>query len=136
MLYSVTATNHEGIHGSVSLSSEKSVPTAHPLTKEEGFNPEELMATAWATCLNATIQALLESQKQERQSRVEVTCELHREARIGTGYFFQVNAKASIEGLTTDQSETIVQQAHQRCPISKLISQSQTISLQTVEWDT
>ncbi|MGT2800690.1 OsmC family protein [Streptococcus marmotae] len=136
MLYSVTATNHDGIHGSVSLSSEKSVQTAHPLTKEEGFNPEELMATAWATCLNATIQALLESQKQGRQSRVEVTCELHRESTLGKGYYFQVNAKASIEGFSLEEAESLVQQAHQRCPISKLISQSQTISLQTVEWDT
>lgn len=134
MLYSVTATNQEGIYGTVSLSNQKSVPTAHPLTTDEGFNPEELMATAWATCLNATIQALLESQKQTRPSRVEVTCELHREATIGTGYYFQVNAKASIQGLTLEEAESLVHHAHRRCPVSKLINQSQTISLTTVEW--
>ncbi|MER0122816.1 OsmC family protein [Streptococcus sp. ZJ93] len=136
MLYSVTATNQEGIHGQVILSSQKSVQTAHPLTTDEGFNPEELIATAWTTCLNATIQALLESQKQSNQSRIEVTCELHREVAIGTGYYFQVNAKASIEGFTLEGAERLVQQAHSRCPVSKLINQSQTISLQTVEWDT
>ncbi|MGT2715790.1 OsmC family protein [Streptococcus respiraculi] len=136
MLYSVTATNQEGIHGQVTLSSPKSVQTAHPLTEEEGFNPEELIATAWATCLNATIQALLESQKQSNQSRVEVTCELHREATIGKGYYFQVNAKASIEGFSLEEAESLVQQAHSRCPVSKLIAQSQTIALQTTEWNT
>ncbi|MBF0777417.1 OsmC family protein [Streptococcus cuniculi] len=135
MLYSVTATNQEGIHSTVALSSQKSLSTAHPLTRDEGFNPEELMATAWATCLNATIQSLLEGQKNTRQSRVEVTCELHREATMGTGYFFQVHAKTSIEGLVLEEAEKLVQLAHSRCPISKLIAQSQTISLTTVEWE-
>lgn len=131
MLYSVTATNQEGIHGEVVLSSQKAVLTAHPLTKDEGLNPEELLATAWATCLNATIQVLLKNQKCTHQSRVDVTCELHQEE---TGYFFQVNAKASIKGLAFEEADALIHLAHTRCPISKLLAQSQTISLQTVEW--
>ncbi|MBF0787676.1 MULTISPECIES: OsmC family protein [unclassified Streptococcus] len=135
MLYSVTATNQEGIHGKVALSSKKVVQTAHPLSKDEGLNPEELMATAWATCLNATIQACLKNQEQTRQSRVDVTCELHRETTMLTGYFFQVNARASIEGLALEEAESIVDLAHSRCPISKLMVHSQTLSLQTVKWE-
>lgn len=43
--------------------------TSDPLKDLAGFNPEQLFGLSWATCLNATIEALLKARKPgEKQS--------------------------------------------------------------------
>lgn len=135
MLYQVTATNKDGVDGTVQLSSGKSFATAHPLTDTEGLNPEELVSLAWSTCLNATIKALLEQKKLgDLDSRVEVTTELHKES-TPTGYYFQVTAKCAIKDLEMNKVRTIIELAHERCPVSKLIGQAKTVEVNIVEWE-
>ena len=131
MLYQVSATNTEGIEGLVSLSSGKVVATSHPLGENAGFNPEELLALSWATCLNATIQALLE---QEYKSIVRVEVGLEQEGN-GDGYVFAVYAQAGIAKMEPSQAEALIAKAHQRCPVSKLIHQAKTVHLEVVEYE-
>lgn len=134
MLYTVTATNKQGIDGVVKLSNGKEVPTSHPLNDLPGFNPEELMALAWSTCLSATIQVLLETKGlSDKQSKVAVTANLQKE-EDAAGYYFELLAEAAIEDLPLAQAEELVAQAHSRCPVSKLMVQAQTIKLSTVAW--
>lgn len=133
MLYSVTALNHQGINGTAQLSNGKPVPTSHPLNDQPGFNPEELLALAWSTCLNATIEALLEARGLSTKSAVSVTVDLLKEPEQA-GYYFRVLGQASIQGLSLDEAQAIVQEADQRCPVSKLLAQAKTVSLETVSW--
>ncbi|MGT2757693.1 OsmC family protein [Streptococcus ovuberis] len=133
MLYTVTAVNHQGINGTVKLSNEKVVPTSHPLNDQPGFNPEELLALAWSTCLNATIEALLDAKKISAKSTVSVTVDLLKEPEQ-TGYYFRVLGQASIQDLSLDEAQAIVQEADQRCPVSKLLAQAKTVTLETVAW--
>lgn len=135
MIYQVTAHNQDGIDGQVTLSSGKIVETSHPLNDLPGFNPEELMGLAWSTCLNATIQALLERQiTPPPLSKVDVTVSLVSEG-LGQGYAFELEARAAIQGLSLKEADHYVQAAHKRCPVSKLIAASPTIRLKTVDWD-
>ena len=51
----------------------------------------------------------------------------------GIGFFFNVEAFAKIEGLPFEESEKIVEEAENRCPVSKLLAGSQTVSVTAVE---
>lgn len=133
MLYSVTASNFDGIDGTALLSNGKVIPTNHPLNDQPGFNPEELLALAWATCLNATIKALLEAKQVATDSQVDVTVQLHKESDKA-GYYFSVEGQAKIKALSLEEARSLVQEAHLRCPISKIIQASSTVSLETLVW--
>ena len=135
MIYQVTASNSDGIDGTVSLSSGKEVKTSHPLNDLPGFNPEELMGLAWSTCLNATLQALMERElKPTPKSQVDVEVTLISEG-LGQGYTFELVARAAIQGLPIEQAQTYVEAAHKRCPVSKLIQASPTVEVETIEWE-
>ncbi|EJN93400.1 OsmC family protein [Streptococcus ratti] len=130
MIYQTIATNSQGLRGKLDFSDHASIETQHPLDKGDGFNPEQLMSSAWATCLNATIESLLEAQgKSHYSSKTEVTATLNKET-TKPGYYFSLDARVTIEGMILAQAEKIVEEAHQRCPVSKLIQQSPTITLQ------
>lgn len=120
MLYEVTVTNHDGINGVLTSSSGETFETSHPTSSHKGTNPEELLAAAWATCLNATIQALLSARgHKDLRSRVRVSVSLHQET---IGYHFKIEAIASIESLSLEEANAIVHSADKRCPVSKIFS--------------
>lgn len=133
MLYSVTVTNHKGIDGVVTSTSGETFLTSHPLNDKKGTNPEELLASAWATCLHATLHAVLLENQIMHQSRVDVTAQLHREADA-TGYFFDMHAEVGIQNLDISQAQIYVKQAHERCPISKLFIGAKSVSVSCVEY--
>ncbi|MGT2666023.1 OsmC family protein [Streptococcus rifensis] len=132
-LYSVTSRNDQGIDGSVRLSNGKTVATNHPLNDQPGFNPEELIALAWSTCLKATLDAILEAKAMSNRCYVEVQVDLEKEP-TALGYFFAVRGQASIQGIPLDEAKILIQEAHTRCPVSKLISAAQSVSLETVPY--
>lgn len=132
-LYTVSARNTEGIDGTVHLSNDKRVPTNHPLNDQPGFNPEELLALAWSTCLKATLDAILEAKAMPNMSYVEVQVDLEKEP-VCPGYYFAVKGQASIDGIPLDEANALIQEAHSRCPVSKLIGQAQSVTLETVTY--
>lgn len=120
MLYEVTVTNNEGINGVLTSSSGETFETSHPTSSDKGTNPEELLAVAWSTCLNATIQALLSARGYKNlRSRVRVSVSLHQAT---SGYHFRLHAVASIENLSIEEATKIVHSADKRCPVSKIFS--------------
>ena len=134
MLYKTKASNQDGIHGRLVFSDNEAILTKHPLEDGPGYNPEQLVASAWATCLNATIQALLEARGQQLKSKVEIEVTLCRE-KNEPGYYFQVDAQAAIDQLSLEDAETIIAQAHLRCPVSKLLVGAKTLTLKTVAYN-
>ncbi|MDO4635469.1 MAG: OsmC family protein [Streptococcus sp.] len=134
-LYHVTAQNTKGINGDVILSNGKLVKTSHPLEVNEGFNPEELIALAWSTCLNATVKSLLSARHLGHlHSRVEVKVSLEKEPKL-QGYYFQVDGLVSIKDLSQEEGESVLTEAHQRCPVSKLMTGSVSLTLKYLEWE-
>lgn len=133
MLYSVTVSNHTGIEGVVTSTSGETFLTSHPLNDHKGTNPEELLASAWATCLHATLHAVLLEQHISTVSRVDVTAQLHKESK-SEGYFFNVQADVSIKDLPLSQVENLVEQAHKRCPISKLMVGATSSCVQCIDY--
>lgn len=105
-----------------------SVPVASPLDPSAdptASNPEQLLALAWSTCLNATAQAIV---KGERATSVSVEVELH-EAVGRIGYEFHATAFVSADGLDDEQTRILAEAAHARCPVSRLLHGAATVSV-------
>lgn len=132
-LFHAEIVNETGVNGQAFVKNGGlKVKLSSPLSDEEGTNPEELLGLSFSTCLNATIQSLLKARGKENESRVEVHVDYMREPS-GIGFFFNVEAFAKIEGLPFEESEKIVEEAENRCPVSKLLAGSQTVSVTAVE---
>lgn len=132
MLYQTTVTNQDGIKGWVQVSDNDPLQTSHPLKEESGYNPEQLIGAAWSTCFNATLQAILaENGRAASPSRVTVQVSLEKETQQ-PGYYFQVQAQVAIAGLSAQDARPYVEQAHHRCPVSKLFQGATTVDLEVV----
>ena len=98
-----------------------------------GFNPEQLFGLSWATCLNATLEALLKTRRVEARSKVEVHVDFCRE-EDGRGFYFDLKAFISVEGLELEAVEKFAQSAHKYCPVSKIIGEYNHVTLEVVPY--
>lgn len=132
-LFNAEMVNETGVNGEAFVKNGGlNVKLSSPLSKDEGTNPEELIGLSFSTCLNATIQSLLKARGKEHTSRVEVHVDYMREAS-GIGFFFNVEAFAKIDGMPFEESKKIVEEAENRCPVSKLLAGSKTVFVKAVE---
>lgn len=124
-LYTARVENVGGTAGSVRIPGsqgrdlETVLPTSGPVEGAEGFNPEQFLAMAWSTCLGETLRVVMSAQGLEHPSRVSVEVSLHHDP--AGGYRFVPRALVSIEGIAPDQAQRLVDAAHARCPVSKLL---------------
>lgn len=128
MRYRTQAINRDGGDGVAGVPDGLSVTVASPLNPDRdptGTNPEQLLALAWATCLNATAQAIV-ARRQRTAVRVEV--ELH-DAAAGTGYEFRIDAFLSVEDASAEEAQRVLDAAHARCPVSKLLKDAATVAV-------
>ncbi|QEW03879.1 OsmC family protein [Microbacterium lushaniae] len=123
--YRTAAVNRDGGDGVSSVIGGLEVAVSSPLAPDfdpAASNPEQLLALAWVTCLNATAQAVVAG---ERRTAVRVEVELHP-SPAGSGYEFLVDAYLSAEGASMDETADILAAAHARCPVSKLVAAAST----------
>lgn len=123
--YRTTAINTDGGEGVSRVVGGLEVAVSSPLAPDfdtTASNPEQLLALAWVTCLNATAQAVVAG-RQRTAVRVEV--ELHPSP--GGGYEFHADAYLSAEGASLAETEDILASAHARCPVSKLLAGAHTV---------
>lgn len=132
-LFHTEAVNENGVSGTAYIKhGGLSVNVSNPTSKEQGTNPEELLGLSLSTCLNATIKSLLRGRGLTNSSVVEVHVDLYPEP-IESGFFFRVNAYAKIEGMSFEKAQKIVEQAEERCPVSKLLKRSSMVTIETIQ---
>ncbi|MGM7667899.1 OsmC family protein [Microbacterium sp. A93] len=130
MRYRTEAINRDGGDGIAQVPDGLSVKVASPLNPHrdaDGTNPEQLLALAWATCLNATAQVIV---ARGTRSAVRVEVELH-DADPGPGLEFHVDGYLSVEGASVSEAEDVLAAAHARCPVSKLLAGSADVRVHT-----
>lgn len=133
--YRTQAINDDGGSGFSRVPGGLTVAVANPLRDDLGgdpavTNPEQLLALAWSTCLNATAQAVLAG---ERRTAVRVEVEM-RDAVERGGYEFVATAVLSADGLDAAQSDDLVRAAHERCPVSRLLHGATTVQVRSEPW--
>lgn len=132
-LYRTEAINDDGGDGISRVPGGLEVAVSSPLAA--GFdpsasNPEQLLALAWATCLNATAQAVVAG---SRRTAVRVEVELHP-ADPEPGYAFHVDAYLSVEGADDTETERVLAASHARCPVSRLLKDAATVRVHAEEY--
>lgn len=123
--YRTAAVNSDGGDASSRVIDGMEVSVSSPLGANpdpQATNPEQLLALAWATCLNSTAQAIA---RRSRRTAVRVEVELHA-APTGVGYEFHVDAYLSAEGASPSETDELVASTHARCPVSKLLAGAAT----------
>ncbi|MEI2268091.1 OsmC family protein [Microbacterium sp. No. 7] len=131
--YRTEAINDDGGTGVSRVTGGLEVAVSNPLSPDADLsrsNPEQLLALAWATCLDATLQAIV---KGAQRTRVRVEVELHDSPERG-GYEFHVTAFLSAEGRTLGETDELVTAAHDRCPISRLLQGAATVGIRAEDW--
>lgn len=134
-LYETIAVNKDGVNGESYINKEDglSVKVSSPLNNQIGTNPEELLGLSLSTCFNSTIKAILKEKKLVNKSRVEVKVQLKKELE-GMGFLFDVLILAAIDDLNPEVIEDIVHAASLRCPVYKLIKESDTVSVHIIDY--
>ncbi|SLN01939.1 OsmC/Ohr family protein [Corynebacterium xerosis] len=98
------------------------LPTGGPTAPARGFNPEQFLAMAWSTCLGETLRVVLAECGLPHESHVSVEVGLHRDP--SGGYRFAPRALVTIDEMAADEVQPLLEAAHARCPVSKLLSGS------------
>ncbi|MGP5008266.1 OsmC family protein [Brachybacterium tyrofermentans] len=110
---------HDGPAALAAEDPEVSLPTDGPTTPARGFNPEQFLAMAWSTCLGETLRVVLTERGLPHESRVSVEVGLHRDP--SGGYRFAPRALVTIDAMAADEEQPLLEAAHARCPVSKLL---------------
>lgn len=128
VLYETTVENQDGISGHVRTvtSEDLDVTVSSPLRAVPGTNPEQLLGAAFATCLNATIEAEERRRGLTHQSVVRVSVALARDVQ---GFQFHVKARVTIPHVPHGEAVAILAVAEQRCPVAKLLAGSDHVTV-------
>ncbi|MGP9539192.1 OsmC family protein [Brachybacterium sp. AOP43-C2-M15] len=121
-LYTARVDNHGGTSGEVRVHdgpTASPLPTGGPFATDDGYNPEQFLAMAWSTCLGETLAVVLAEHGRDDLGQVSVEVELHRDP--AGGYRFVPRALVSIEAMSEEEARPLIEAAHARCPVSKLL---------------
>jgi Ohr subfamily peroxiredoxin len=82
-----------------------------------GTNPEQLFAAGWGACFHSALRLVARNAKADlTDSTVTVSVDL---VKGEDGYHLGARIVATLPGLSQEQADDLVAQAHQRCPYSK-----------------
>src|ERR1700758_5198414 len=84
-----------------------------------GTNPEQLFAAGWSACFIGAMEVVA------RQQNLALPADLSIDAEIDLGttegaYLLQARLNVSLPGLDRDVARTLLEDAHQVCPYSRL----------------
>lgn len=124
-LFTAVAINRSGVNGESWIEGGMRVPVASPTDPSRGdaTNPEELLALAWVTCLNAAARVVAGPKV---EARAEVT--LHPRAE-NNGFEFRARAELRFPGRSPEEAADLAAAAHERCPVSRMLSGRSDVSV-------
>ncbi|WP_449279582.1 OsmC family protein [Leucobacter sp. GX0328] len=127
VVFTAVAENSSGINGESRVEGGLAVEVASPTAQDRGgaTNPEELLALSWATCLNAAARVVA-GPGVEVFARTHVS--LHRRAD-GEGFEFSARAELRFDGKAAEEAEALAAAAHERCPVSRMLSGRSPVSV-------
>ncbi len=123
-LYTATSTATGGRKGHVTSSDgaldlELSLPKGLGGKGTEGTtNPEQLFSAGYAACFDSALQ--LVAGKAKKKTSSSVTAHVKNKKRL-KGMGLSVELSVEIEGVTQEEAEELVSQAHEVCPYSRAI---------------
>jgi osmotically inducible protein OsmC len=95
------------------------VKLATPGTARVGTNPEQLFAAGWSACFESAMGIAA------RKRKIALPADLAIDAEVDlcladSGYFLQARLNVSLPGMERDIAQTLIDEADQTCPYSKV----------------
>jgi Ohr subfamily peroxiredoxin len=136
VIYRTQATAHGGRAGHIDtpdhhLSVKLSVPGELGGAGGVGTNPEQLFAAGYAACFQSAIGSVARREKVQFGNS-EVTAHVGL-ARDDVGYALDVDLHVRLPGLSREQAEHLVHEAHRVCPYSRAVSGNVNVRISVVE---
>ncbi|MGL4279818.1 MAG: Ohr family peroxiredoxin [Albidovulum sp.] len=119
-IYSTSARAAAGREGTTRLDDgTMSFDLSVPGSKKPGTNPEQLFAMGYAACFDSAAKAVARQMKlpvtaTETQATVDLV-------KVDDGFRLAVRITLKTEGLTPDQAEDLLRNAHKMCPYSRAL---------------
>ncbi|CAP18427.1 conserved hypothetical protein [Candidatus Phytoplasma mali] len=83
-------------------------------------DPQELFSLSWIICFYKTSQKiLLYKGFNDVDIKINLVSNLHKDQQ---GFYFELILKVGIENFSLDDIKVILEEAHQKCPISRMIN--------------
>ncbi len=114
-----------------SADGELDVRLSPPGGAGEGTNPEQLFAAGWSACFIGAMGRAAGAQGLKLPADVAVDAEVDL-ANDDSGFFLQARLAVSLPGLDAATARTIVDQAHQLCPYSKMTHGNVAVELSLI----
>ncbi|MGY5221013.1 Ohr family peroxiredoxin [Enterococcus hirae] len=93
-------------------------------------NPEELFAAGYSACFNGALQLVMKNKGLTNDSIVTAHVGLH--VLPENNFHISVVLKIFIEGMNTDKSLLLAEEAHKICPYSKALDGNVSVKLEII----
>jgi len=122
-LYTAVATVHGGREGHVKsddgvLDLDLRIPKSMGGPGGAGSNPEQLFAAGYAACFESALRLVARLQKKPLQD-AHITAHVSLVASDAGQYGLGVELHGHIDGLSTEETRSLMQAAHEVCPYSR-----------------
>ena len=94
------------------------VKLATPGTRQEGTNPEQLLAAGWSACFISAMGIAASKMRIKLPADTAMDTEIDLGSG-GGGYLLQARLNVSLPGLEPEVAQQLIQAAHATCPYSK-----------------
>ncbi|UOQ95705.1 organic hydroperoxide resistance protein [Halobacillus shinanisalinarum] len=85
---------------------------------EQGSNPEQLFAAGYSACFDGALNLVASKKKKDIDSEITADVSLLKDESDG-GFKVGVVLNVSVKGVSQEEAEGLVEEAHQVCPYSK-----------------
>lgn len=86
--------------------------------EEKGSNPEQLFAATYSACFDGALNLVASNQKKKINSETTAEVSFCKDEEDG-GFKIAVTLNVSIEGVSQEEADKLVEDAHEVCPYSK-----------------
>jgi osmotically inducible protein OsmC len=123
-LYTASATAHGGRNGRVEssdgvLNLNLTMPKEMGGPGDEGAtNPEQLFASGYSACFENALRRVAGRQKKNLGESTSITANVGI-GRDGNGFGLRVELVGHLPGLSHEEAEALMHEAHEVCPYSK-----------------
>lgn len=124
-LYTATVTATDGRNGNVksddgNLDLKLQAPKGLGGSDNNFANPEQLFAAGYAACFGSALE-LAAVRSNKKVGKTSVTAEVTIGKNDSEGFELSVDFAVNVQGVTQEDAEELVEQAHQICPYSNAV---------------
>lgn len=117
-VYSTTMTNTGGRTGEVYAPDHSlTMKVVAPGAGGDATNPEQLFAAGFSACFGSALSLVMMQEGIKAASTVSATVTLYEKEKFD--FVIGVEIQGHIDGVSREQTEALLQKAHQVCPYSK-----------------